>query len=50
VTGADLQYVLAADIGLGSRAVIELDAIPIALRFVAQRETHRRIFLVAPVE
>jgi hypothetical protein len=50
MAGADLQYLFAADIGLGCRAVVELDALPIALRFIAERQIHRRIFFVAPVE
>src|ERR1700761_3033381 len=50
VSGADLQDLFAAEIRLGRRAVVELDAVPVGLILRGQRQSQRRIFLIAPVE
>src|SRR5882757_6326405 len=50
VTGTDLQHPLAAEIGLGRRAVVELDGKPVWLVRRRQRQSHRRIFLVTVIE
>src|SRR5271166_1529006 len=50
VSGADLQHLFAAEIRLGRRAVVKLDAVPVGLILRGQRQSQRRIFLIAPVE
>jgi hypothetical protein len=50
VAAADLQCLFAAEIRLGRRAVVKLDAVPVGLIRRSQRQVHRRIFLIAPVE
>jgi hypothetical protein len=50
VAATDLQDPLAGEIGLGRRAVIELDAVPVGLVGRRQRHRHRRLLLVAQVQ
>src|ERR1700733_15820229 len=50
VAAADFQYLFAAQIRLGRGAVVKLDAVPVGLILRGQRQSHRRILLVAPVE
>ena len=44
------KHLFAAEIRLGRRAVVELDAEPVGLVGRRQRQGHRRILLIAQVE
>ena len=50
MAATDLQYLFAAEIRLCCRAVVELDAVPVALIGRRERQPHRRILLIAVVE
>lgn len=50
VPATDLEHLLATKINLGRCAVIELDAKPVGLIGRRQRQGHRRILLVGPVD
>ena len=50
VPAADFQHFFAAEIDLGCGLVVELNAAPVGLVGLLERQTHRRIFLVAPVQ
>jgi hypothetical protein len=50
VAATDLQHPLAAEIHLGRRTVVELDAEPVGLVGLRQRQGHRWILLIAEVE
>src|SRR3954447_4274984 len=47
---ADFQHFLAAEIDLACGLVVELNAAPVGLVGLVERQTHRRVFLVAPVQ
>src|SRR3981189_1198274 len=46
----NFQHVFAAEINLGRRLVVELNAEPVRFIGLVQRQTHRRGLLVAPVQ
>jgi hypothetical protein len=50
MTTTDFQHVFAAEINLGRRLVVELNAEPVRLVRLVERWADRRVLLVAPVQ
>ena len=50
VAATDLKDLCAREIRLGRRGVVELDVVPVGLVGRHERQTHRRILLIAQIE